>query len=125
MAETFSFLARLSLKKTGFEPSSGDINKTTEVLVPEGINQTQNLVSNTIEALDVGDVALPCGKILVKLIDPAAIPVEFSTATGGGFDAARFGVIKDVNDAMLWTPKLSTIYVKAIGADARIQVIAG
>ena len=125
MAETLSFLARLSLNKTGFSPTSGDVSKTTEVLVPEGINQTQNLVSNTIEALDVGDVALPCGKILVKLIDPAAIPVEFSTATGGGFDAARFAVLTDVNDVMLWTPKLGTIYVKPIGANARIQVVAG
>lgn len=127
MAELLSAFARVAISKTGYTPSSGDVNVTLETDDPDGVADTQDLAANTVEALDLKDVSLPCAKILLKLISPASgVEVEVSLQTGGSFDANRFAVLAQVNDFAVWTPKLGTaIYVKAVGGGARIMVVAG
>lgn len=127
MAGELTGLARFTLNKTGFTPTSGDISFTLDSADGDGINQTQDLTADSIEALVLGDVELPCGKILLKLITPTSgTNVEISLKNSTDFDAYRFAVLTKQNDVALWTPKLNTtIYVKAIGAGARIAVLAG
>jgi hypothetical protein len=127
MAAELNVFVRLSLNKVGFNPSSGDVSYTLDSADPDGTVSTQDLTADTVEALDLDDVALPCAQILVKCITPVSgSGIEFSLQTGGSFDANRFGVITKQNHCLLWTPKLgTTIYVKSVGAAGRIAIVAG
>jgi hypothetical protein len=127
MAAELTALVRLTLNKVGFTPGSGDITWTLDSADPDGVAITQDLTADTVEALVLEDVGLPCAAILVKLITPVSgTEVQISLQSGGSFDANRFAVLTKQNHAALWTPKLgSTIYVKAIGAGARIMIVAG
>jgi len=127
MANELSVFARLSISKTGFVSGSGDVNLSLDSADPDAIVITQDLAADTVEALDVGDVELPCGKLLVKMITPAAGgEIQISLQSGGTFDANRFASLSKQGDFAVWTPKLGTaIYVKSIGAAGRIQVVAG
>ncbi|MBN9691297.1 MAG: hypothetical protein J0M24_13760 [Verrucomicrobia bacterium] len=127
MAGELTGTVRLALNKVGFTPTSGDITFTLDSSDGDGLSQTQDLTADTSEALVLGDVELPCGKILLKLITPTSgTNVEVSLKNSPDFDTYRFAVLTKQNDVALWTPKLgTTIYVKAIGAGARIAVLAG
>lgn len=127
MANELSATARLVIAKVGYPATSGDINVSLDSSDPDGVASTQDLTADTVEALNLDDVGLPCAKILVKMITPASGgSIELSLQTGGSFDANRFAVLTKQNDFACWTPKLGTaIYVKSIGAAGRIMIVAG
>jgi hypothetical protein len=127
MANELQPFLRLTLAKTGLAIASGDISVNLDTAEPDGGSYTQDLTADTIETLDIGDVAAPAGMILVKLITPASgTNVEISLKNSSDFDTYRFGVLTKQNHAMLWSPKLADpIYIKAIGAGARVLIVVG
>lgn len=127
MAGELPFVARLTNNKTGVTPGSGDISASLDTAETNGHGSSQDLTADTIEALAVGDVAAPAGMILVKLVTPASgTNVEISLKNSTDFDAYRFAVLTKKDHVALWSPKQNTtIYVKAIGAAAKIFTVAG
>ena len=128
MAAENSLLVRHTINKVGYPNiGSGDVSVTLDSADPDAVIHTQDLTADTVEALDLTDVGLPCAKILLKMIIPASGgSIEVSLQSGGSFDANRFAVMSKQNDFACWTPKLSsTIYVKSIGAAGRIMIVAG
>jgi hypothetical protein len=127
MSAELSASVRFALAKVGLTPTSGDIAFTLDTADADGVAISQDLTADTIEALNLGDIDLPAGLILVKLITPTSgTNVEVSLKNSSDFDTYRFGVLTKQNHCMLWSPKLNTtIYVKAIGAGARILIVAG
>ena len=128
MAGENSLLVRHTLVKTGFsQVGSGDVTVALDSADPDAVVHTQDLTADTAEALNLGDVDLPCSKITLKMITPVSGgSIEVSLQTGGSFDANRFAVLTKKDDFACWTPKLSSaIYVKSIGAAGRIMIIAG
>lgn len=127
MAAELSAYLRLALAKTAYSPTSGDVSFTLDSADPDGVAITQDLTADTVEALVLNDVELPCAGILIKMITPVSGgEIQVSLQSGASFDANRFASLTKQNHAMFWTPKLgTTIYVKSIGAAGRIMIVAG
>jgi len=127
MADEISTLVRVTIAKPGVNIPSGDISVYLATAEADGYGASQDLAADTIEALAIGDVAAPAAMIMVKLVTPASgTNVELSLKNSTDFDAYRFAVLTKANHPIVWSPKLGdVIYVKAIGAAARIFTVAG